>query len=103
MKADIREFLTKLSEVEIIDSFNAIERHLLGEMQKSGSPGAHSDATCRKLKGDLRAVFSVLPKDMQQLLLMNPHKAALLQSPEWKKLPGHALAQVGIISSTSPR
>ncbi|MQL82515.1 hypothetical protein Taro_015004 [Colocasia esculenta] len=35
---------------------------------------------CQKFKGDLRAVFSVLPKDMQQLLLSNPQRAALLNS-----------------------
>lgn len=33
MKADIKQFLSMLSEVEMVDSFNAIERHLLGELQ----------------------------------------------------------------------
>lgn len=39
----------------------------------------HSKAACLKLKVDLQAVFNVLPKDMQHLLLMNPDRATLLQ------------------------
>lgn len=35
--------------------------------------------SCKKLQGDLLAVFNVLPEDMQQLLLMNPERAALVQ------------------------
>ena len=35
MKTDIKKFMSQLSEVEIVDSFNAIERHLLGELQVS--------------------------------------------------------------------
>lgn len=34
MKTDIKHFISKLSEVEMVDSFNAIERHL-GELQVS--------------------------------------------------------------------
>ncbi|KAL5544716.1 hypothetical protein UlMin_008500 [Ulmus minor] len=106
MNADIQKFISKTSEVEIVDSFNAIERHILGELQlqQSGKASADSTATYQKLKGDLWAVFNVLPKDMQQLLLMNPERAALLQgNPEQTKLPGRPLIQVGVISSTSPR
>jgi len=56
------------------------------------------------LKKDLQAVFSVLPKDMQQLLLMNPERAAFLQgNPEPIELPGHPSLQAGITSSASPR
>ncbi|XP_059661640.1 uncharacterized protein LOC132307792 [Cornus florida] len=76
MKADIQQFLSKTSELENIEPFNTIERHL-GEMQ-SESAEAVSAATCQKLKGDLQAVFNVLPKDTQQLLLMNPQRATLL-------------------------
>lgn len=47
-------------------------------LQHSGSSDADSGATCNKLKGDLQAVFSVLSKDMQQLMLMNPERASLL-------------------------
>ncbi|CAK9147798.1 unnamed protein product [Ilex paraguariensis] len=73
-------------------------------MEQFRNANADSAATCQKLKGDLQAVFNVLPKDMQQLLLMNPQRAALLQgSHEWAKLPGHPLLQVGVVSSTSPR
>jgi hypothetical protein len=43
--------------------------------------GADSEGTFQKLKKDLQAVFSVLPKDMQQLLLLNPQRASLLQDP----------------------
>ena len=35
MKTDIQHFVSKMSELEIVESFNAIERHLLGEMQVS--------------------------------------------------------------------
>lgn len=33
MKTDIHLLITKMPELEIVDCFNAIERHLLGEMQ----------------------------------------------------------------------
>lgn len=106
MNADIQQFISKMSELEIVDSFNAIERHFLGEiqLQQSGKASADSVSTCQKLNGDLQAVFNVLPKDMQQLLLLKPQSAALLQgSPELTKLPGRPLVQVGVVSSTSPR
>lgn len=106
MNADIQQFISKMSELEIVDSFNAIERHFLGEiqLQQSGKASADSVSTCQKLNGDLQAVFNVLPKDMQQLLLLKPQSAALLQgSPEPTKLPGRPLVQVGVVSSTSPR
>lgn len=106
MKTNIQPFISKMSEIEIVDSFNAIERHFLGEvkLQESGRGTADSVATCQKLKGDIQAVFNVLPKDMQQLLLLNPQRAALLQvGPEETTFPGHPSIQVDIISSTSPR
>lgn len=64
-----------------------------------------SAATFQKLKGDLQAVFNLLPKDMQQLLLLNPQKAALLQgSLEVTELPpGHQTTEVGVVASASPR
>ncbi|WOL12650.1 hypothetical protein Cni_G21417 [Canna indica] len=83
MSTDINKLITKLSEVEIVDSFNAIERHLLAEIQQPSSANEDSATVCEKLKADLQAVFNNLPKDMQQLMLSNPKKAALLQgSPE---------------------
>uniref|UniRef100_A0A2P2IW87 Uncharacterized protein MANES_05G139300 n=1 Tax=Rhizophora mucronata TaxID=61149 RepID=A0A2P2IW87_RHIMU len=106
MKADIHLFISKVSELEIVDSFNAIERHLQGEIQgqQFGRASADSTIICQKLKKDLRAVFNILPKDMQQLLLMNPERAALLQSStEQTKLPGRPSLQIGIATSTSPR
>lgn len=33
IKADIRVFISKMSEIEVVDSFNAVERHLLVEIQ----------------------------------------------------------------------
>ena len=33
MNTDIQHFISKMSELEIVDSFNAIERHLLGEIK----------------------------------------------------------------------
>ncbi|KAJ4821931.1 hypothetical protein Tsubulata_041966 [Turnera subulata] len=106
MNTDIQLFLTKMPELEIIDSFNALERHLHGEiqLQQSGKGGADSAATSQKLKKDLQVVFQVLPKDMQELLLMNPDRAALLGGiPEQIKLPGHPTLGIGNLSSTSPR
>lgn len=108
MKTDINYLISKMPELEVVDCFNAIERHLLGEiqLQQPGRAVADSAAVCQKLKGDLQAVFNVLPKDMQQLLLLNPQRAALLQgssSPELTKLPGRPSIQVGVVSSNSPR
>ncbi|KAK7354309.1 hypothetical protein VNO80_19768 [Phaseolus coccineus] len=105
MKTDIQQLISRLSELEIVDSFNVIERLLLREiqLQQSGKGGDDSMATCRKLKIDLQAVFHVLSKDMQQVMLSNPERASLLQgSPESPKLPGRPLIQVAVVSSTSP-
>ncbi|KAF7851907.1 hypothetical protein BT93_L1622 [Corymbia citriodora subsp. variegata] len=77
MKTDIQHFVSKMTEIEIVDSFNAIERHLHSEIQEGS---ADTEATCEKLKGDLLTIFNVLPKDMQELLLMNPQTASLLVS-----------------------
>lgn len=77
MKTDIQHFISKMTEIEIVDSFNVIERHLRSEIQEGS---ADSEATCEKLKGDLQAIFNVLPKDMQELLLMNPETARLVVS-----------------------
>ncbi|QCE14089.1 DENND6 protein [Vigna unguiculata] len=73
------------------------------QLQQSGKGGVDSIATCRKLKIDLQAVFHVLSKDMQQLMLSNPERASLLQGNlEPPKLPGRPLIQVAVVSSTSP-
>lgn len=82
MRADIQHFISKMSELEIVDTFNAIERHLLGELQQSTTLEEGSDVTSSKLREDLQAVFHVLPKDMQQLMLMNPERAALVRDDE---------------------
>ncbi|CAH9075920.1 unnamed protein product [Cuscuta epithymum] len=79
MKTDIKEVISQMSELEIIDAFNAIERNLVREMQHCRSSNADSGSTCHKLKGDLQAVFSVLSLDIQHLMLMNPERAALLK------------------------
>ncbi|KAG5234010.1 protein DENND6A [Salix suchowensis] len=105
MKADIQLLITKMSELEIVDSFNSIERHLQGEilMEKSGRAGVDFAETCQKLKNDLQAVFSVLPEDMQQLLLMNPERATLLQvSWEPTKPHGHPSLQIGSPNKCKP-
>ncbi|XP_008775891.2 protein DENND6B isoform X1 [Phoenix dactylifera] len=101
---DIHKLLSKMSEVEIVDSFNAIERHLIEEIQSQQSGGGSADSTvaCQKLKGYLQAVFNVLPKDMQQLLLFNPKRAALLQgNPEPNKVPGHPSVHSALVSETN--
>ncbi|KAK7388769.1 hypothetical protein VNO78_23596 [Psophocarpus tetragonolobus] len=98
MKTDIRQLISKMSELEIVDSFSVIERLLVRELQV-----LILTATCRKLMGDLQAVFNALTKDMQQVMLSNPQRASLLQgSPELTKLTVHALVLAGDASSTSP-
>ncbi|CAM6096126.1 unnamed protein product [Calypogeia fissa] len=92
-KADVRGFLAKMSEVEIIDAFSAIERHLVNELQivQRAGLGNSEGPICQKLRSDLRAIFNVLPKDMQQMLLFNPTRASLLQGGrELTKHPGRA-------------
>lgn len=37
LNTDINKLISTMSEVEIVDSFNAIERHLLAEIQVSSS------------------------------------------------------------------
>ncbi|XAR51275.1 hypothetical protein NMG60_11005864 [Bertholletia excelsa] len=80
LKTNIKQFISEMSELDIIETFNLIERCLLEEMEP-GKTNADSAAACQKLKEDLEAVFNVLPKDMQQSLLLNPQRAALLQGP----------------------
>jgi len=82
MKTDMRQITSQMNELEAVDSFNAIEKHISEEVKSLESGGgADSEGTFQKLKKDLQAVFSVLPKDMQQLLLLNPQRASLLQDP----------------------
>ncbi|KAG9458236.1 hypothetical protein H6P81_002744 [Aristolochia fimbriata] len=104
MRTDIQMFVSKMSELEIVDSFNAIEQHLLAEIQsqQSGRANPESVSACQKLKGDLQVVYNVLPKDMQELLLFNPQRASLLQgSLELTKLPGRASVRVEVVSERS--
>ncbi|XP_051115879.1 uncharacterized protein LOC127241043 [Andrographis paniculata] len=98
LKADINQLIGKMPELEIVDSFNAIERHLQGELQY-GKANEDTEVVCEKLKKDLQIVFSVLPKDMQQLLTMNPERASLLQQshgcsdiPKRTVLPGSSVS-----------
>ncbi|KAM3314383.1 hypothetical protein ACQJBY_033302 [Aegilops geniculata] len=84
MNVDIEKLMSKMSELERIDSFNVIERYLLKEMENSRTGTAESISACQKLKADLQAAFSVLPKDMQQLLVSNPKRAVLLQASQEK-------------------
>ncbi|CAJ1944356.1 unnamed protein product [Sphenostylis stenocarpa] len=82
MKADIGQLISKMSELEIVDSFNVIEKllHTELQLQQPGNGSIDSRETCEKLKRDLQAVFNALTKDMQQLMLSNPERASLLQS-----------------------
>ncbi|CAH2067159.1 unnamed protein product [Thlaspi arvense] len=83
MKTDMRQVTSQMNELEAVDSFNAIEKYISEEVKsrESGGGNADSEATFEKLKKDLQAVFSVLPRDMQELLLSNPQRASLLQDP----------------------
>ncbi|CAK8534405.1 unnamed protein product [Lathyrus sativus] len=106
IKTDIQQLISKFSEVEIVDSFNVIERLLLKEIQtqQSGKGGDDSMVASQKLRGDLQAVFNVLSKDMQQVMLSNPQRASLLHaSSEVTNIPGHPVIQVAVVSSTSQR
>ncbi|KAL2461656.1 hypothetical protein Adt_45076 [Abeliophyllum distichum] len=102
INTNIHQLISKMSELEIVDSFNAIERQLLGEKQY-GRANADTEVVCQKLKKDLRAVFNILPKDVQQLLIMNPEKAALLEeNHECSNLTERTLVSNDVISSSSP-
>ncbi|KAJ6845270.1 protein DENND6B isoform X1 [Iris pallida] len=110
MRADIHKLISKMSELERVDLFNAIEHHLLAELklQQSGGGSEDSTAVCQKFKGDLQVVFNVLPKDTQQLLLLNSERAALIQgksSPHEApvKLPGHPVVSGSKITTTTVR
>eukprot|EP00897_Mesotaenium_endlicherianum_P001248 jgi/Mesen1/1150/ME001238S00213 len=91
-RADVRAFVPHLSEVELVDSFAAIERHILFEaqaVQRAGLQGYGETPVLAKLRGDLRGVFNALPRDVQQMLLFNPQHAALLHGGrEPSRLPG---------------
>ncbi|XP_047173150.1 protein DENND6A-like isoform X1 [Vigna umbellata] len=81
MKTDMQQLVSKMSELEIVDSFNVIEKLLHRELQlqQPGNGGIDSTVTCEKLMRDLQAVFNALTKDMQQIMLSNPERASLLQ------------------------
>lgn len=99
IKSNINQLIARMSELEIVDSFNAIERNLQGEMQY-GKANEDAEDVCMKLKKDLQIVFKVLPKDLQQLLIMNPSRASLLrESLDCSDLPGHLVPTGGDVSS----
>ncbi|XP_073296671.1 uncharacterized protein [Primulina huaijiensis] len=99
IKSNINQLIAKMSELEIVDSFNAIERNLQGEMQY-GKANKDTEDVCKKLKKDLQIVFKVLPQDLQQLLTMNPSRATLLrESLDCSDLPGHPVPTGGDVSS----
>lgn len=83
MRTDMRLITCQMNELEAVDSFDAIEKYINEEvkLRESGGGDADSEASFEKLKKDLQAVFSVLPRDMQELLLSNPQRASLLQDP----------------------
>lgn len=87
----MRAFLGSMSEVEIVDAFTAVEKQLLLEVHahvRSAQRGSVPPAAA-KLRADLRILYDALPRDMQQLLLFTPQRAALLQGGrEPAKLPG---------------
>ncbi|KAJ9567390.1 hypothetical protein OSB04_003356 [Centaurea solstitialis] len=67
MNADIQEFINKLSELEIVETFNVIERHLLAEMQakselhtteKMGCSCAQMLLLCSSSEGSFLVVVS---------------------------------------------
>lgn len=67
------------------------------QLQQSGLVAVDSEPTCCKLRGDLQAIFNELPKDMQELLVVNPQTAALLQ-----ECLGSPLVEGKVSPPTSP-
>ncbi|XP_075503442.1 uncharacterized protein LOC142540887 [Primulina tabacum] len=99
IKSNINQLIARMSELEIVDFFNAIERNLQGEMLH-GKTNEDTEDVCMKLKKDLQIVFEVLPKDLQQLLIMNPCRASLLrESLDCSDLPGHPVPTVDVSSA----
>jgi len=89
-KADVQSFLTSMTEVEIVDSFSAVERHLIAELQMLQRAGLSNTETqtVTKLRSDMRTIFNLLPNDVQQMLLTNPQRAGLLKGvQEVSKVP----------------
>ncbi|KAJ3674142.1 hypothetical protein LUZ60_006134 [Juncus effusus] len=78
MNCDIIKLMSKMSELEKVDLFNAIERFFLREIeiQNSETGTKESVPMIEKMKRDLRTVFDALPKDTQELLLSNPKRAS---------------------------
>ncbi|KAJ1686880.1 hypothetical protein LUZ63_018270 [Rhynchospora breviuscula] len=79
INVDIQKLISNMSELERLDLFNSVERYLLREIESYESGARGSVAACDKLKMDLQAVYCVLPKDTQELLVSNPKRASLLQ------------------------
>ncbi|XP_024391056.1 uncharacterized protein [Physcomitrium patens] len=104
-KADVESFLTSMSEVEIVDSFSAVERHFIIELQMLQRAGlANTETqTIKKLRSDLHTIFNLLPNDVQQMLLTNPQRASHLQwdRPENSKAPEKPSSRFGLFWPTS--
>jgi hypothetical protein len=79
INVDVQKLISNMSELERLDLFNAVERCLLRELESSESGARQSIAARDKLKLHLQAVYNVLPKDTQELLVSNPKRASLLQ------------------------
>lgn len=88
-KADVQSFLTSMTEVEVVDSFSAVERHLIIELQMLQRAGLADTETqiVKKLRSDLRTIFNLLPSDVQQMLLTNPQRAGHLQQGGAREIP----------------
>ncbi|XBI46389.1 hypothetical protein VPH35_110651 [Triticum aestivum] len=76
------QFKQRFSSLESIRSFYAIERCLCREMENSPTGTDESMAAVQKLRTDLKAAFSLLPDDTQQLLLFDQKRAMLLEVNE---------------------
>lgn len=104
-KADVETFLTSMTEVEVLDSFSAVERHLIIESQMLQRAGLADTETevIKKLRSDLRTIFNLLPSDVQQMLLTNPQRAGHLQATvprEIPKVPAKSPSRFGLFWPT---
>ncbi|XP_002993637.2 protein DENND6B [Selaginella moellendorffii] len=97
-RADVRTIVSKMPELELVETFNAILRHLVAELDLQMS---QTQSFPEKLRADLRVVFDMLPKDTQQLLLLNPQHASLLD-PKTSNSSGISRSSSGSSSTKLP-
>eukprot|EP00216_Chloropicon_sp_CCMP2111_P001018 CAMPEP_0198247520 /NCGR_PEP_ID=MMETSP1446-20131203/46517_1 /TAXON_ID=1461542 ORGANISM="Unidentified sp, Strain CCMP2111" /NCGR_SAMPLE_ID=MMETSP1446 /ASSEMBLY_ACC=CAM_ASM_001112 /LENGTH=639 /DNA_ID=CAMNT_0043931845 /DNA_START=368 /DNA_END=2284 /DNA_ORIENTATION=- len=72
---DMGPILEKLSENEKVDTFGIVEEQLMKEVNTIGG----SMKLVKKLRDDLEKIFTSLPTELQQSIMLNPGQAQLLK------------------------